>query len=159
EDPAASPASRRALDASLPPKDGAPDPAELAARATADTSSRTLAFTFLCCSIVWMLVASLAGLIASIKMHSPDWLGAYEWLSFRPIRPLHLNSMAYGFLPMAGLGIAVWLLPRLLKTTLQGERLAIFGAILWNAGLIAGLGAIAAGISDGLEWLEMPWQV
>ncbi len=49
--------------------------------------------------------------------------------------------------------------PPLLKTTLVGGNFALLGAILWNAGLIAGLGAIAAGFSDGMEWLEMPWQV
>jgi cytochrome c oxidase cbb3-type subunit 1 len=155
DDPAASPAARSALGADRP----ALDPQELEARAAADASSSTLTLVFMCCAIVWMLTASFAGMVASVKLHAPDWLGAYEWLSFGRIRTLHLNSMAYGFLPMAGLGIAVWLLPRLLRTTLQGARLALLGAILWNAGLVAGLGAIAVGISDGLEWLEMPWQV
>src|SRR3546814_2719291 len=31
--------------------------------------------------------------------------------------------------------------------------------MLWNAALIAGLGSIAAGFNDGLEWLEIPWQI
>jgi cytochrome c oxidase cbb3-type subunit 1 len=35
----------------------------------------------------------------------------------------------------------------------------LLGAVLWNAGLLAGIGAVAAGFSTGLEWLEMPWQV
>src|SRR3546814_7024068 len=42
---------------------------------------------------------------------------------------------------------------------LVGGRFAVLGAMLWNAGLIAGLGDIAAGFTDGLEWLEIPWQV
>ena len=40
---------------------------------------------------------------------------------------------------MAGLGLAMWMLPRLLKSTLQGARFALLGAVLWNAGLIAGI--------------------
>jgi cytochrome c oxidase cbb3-type subunit I len=60
---------------------------------------------------------------------------------------------------MAGLGLAMWMLPRLLKTTLQGGRFALLGAVLWNAGLIAGVGSIAVGLTTGLEWLEMPWQI
>jgi len=157
DDPAASVEARKALQATLPVA-RAPDPKELEARAAADDSSRLLTFVFMGCSILWLLVVSATGLIASIKLHSPDWLGAYEWLTFGRIRTLHLNAMAYGFLSTAGFGIAFWLLPRLLKTTLRGERLALFGGVLWNAGLVAGMGAIAAGISDGLEWLEMPWQ-
>jgi len=51
---------------------------------------------------------------------------------------------------MAELGIALFVIPRLLKTQLAGARYASLGAALWNAALIAGLGAIAAGFSDGL---------
>ena len=35
----------------------------------------------------------------------------------------------------------------------------MLGAALWNAGLIAGIGSIADGVSDGMEWLEIPWQI
>src|SRR5262249_45028073 len=160
DDPAASPEAREALQAAVPdPAQRPQDAGELAARATADASSRTVTFIFMCCAIVWMIAASAAGLVASIKLHSPGGRGAFEWLTWGRVRTLPLNALAYGFLPMAGLGIAVWLLPRLLKTELAGARLALLGGILWNAGLIAGLGAIAAGLSDGMEWLEMPWQV
>jgi cytochrome c oxidase cbb3-type subunit 1 len=35
----------------------------------------------------------------------------------------------------------------------------MLGAMIWNAGLIAGLGCIAVGLTQGMEWLEIPWQV
>jgi cytochrome c oxidase cbb3-type subunit 1 len=158
EDPAASSAARKALQADSR-SEHATDPAELAARAAADASSSTVVLVFMCSAVVWLLLGSFAGLAAALKLHSPDWLGAYEWLSFGRIRTLHLNAVAYGFAALAGLGIAVWLLPRLLKTTLQGGRYALLGGIVWNVGLVAGLVAIATGVSDGMEWLEMPWQV
>ncbi len=128
-------------------------------REEADRSSAPVVFLFICCAMVWLLVASVAGLTASIKLHEPDLLASVPWLSFGRIRTIHLNAVAYGWAPMAGLGIAMFLLPRLLKTELMGGRWAVLGAALWNAGLIAGIGSIAAGISDGLEWLEIPWQV
>jgi len=132
---------------------------ELAERVEADRSSAFTTFVFLSCAIVWLLVATAAGLVSSIKLHEPDWLVQQAWLTFGRLRTIHLNAVAYGWAPMAALGIAVWLLPRLLKTHLVGARFAILGAMLWNAGLIAGLGCIAVGISDGMEWLEIPWQV
>jgi cytochrome c oxidase cbb3-type subunit I len=131
---------------------------EIAERIAADQSSALPAFVFLSCAIVWLIVLSAAGLISSIKLHEPDWLTQYAWMTFGRMRTLHLNAMAYGWAPMAALGTGLWLLPRLLKTPLIGGRFAILGCMLWNAGLIAGLGAIAIGINDGLEWLEMPWQ-
>ncbi|MFT0546328.1 cbb3-type cytochrome c oxidase subunit I [Allopusillimonas ginsengisoli] len=133
--------------------------AELAARVQADQSSAWVVFVFLSCAVVWLIFASAAGLISSIKLHSPDFLTEQAWLTFGRIRTLHLNGVAYGWAPMAAFGISLWIIPRLLKTPLVGARFALLGAMLWNAALIAGLGSIAAGFNDGLEWLEIPWQV
>ncbi len=132
---------------------------ELKDRIAADQSTSQVTFVFLASSVAWLVLASLAGLLSSYKLHSPDFLADYAWLTFGRIRTLHLNMVAYGWAPMAAFGIALWTLPRLLKTKLHGGRFALLGGVLWNAGLIAGLGAVAAGFSDGLEWLEMPWQV
>src|SRR5699024_7856398 len=132
---------------------------ELKDRIAADQSTSQVTFVFLASSVAWLVLASLAGLLSSYKLHSPDFLADYAWLTFGRIRTLHLNMVAYGWAPMAAFGIALWTLPRLLKTKLHGGRFALLGGVLWNAGLIAGLGAIATGLSDGLEWLEMPWQV
>ncbi|MDE2452155.1 MAG: cbb3-type cytochrome c oxidase subunit I, partial [Burkholderiales bacterium] len=124
-----------------------------------DASTAPLVYFFFGSAMVWLLVASFAGLTASIKLHEPDWLTGQAWLTFGRIRTIHLNSVAYGWAPMAGLGISMFVIPRLLKTPLMGARFAFVGAVLWNAALIAGLGSIAVGINDGLEWLEIPWQV
>lgn len=138
---------------------GPADTAEIAARAEADASTAPLVFFMFCCAIVWLVLASAAGLTASLKLHWPDWLTNQAWLTFGRIRTVHLNAVAYGWAPMAGLGIAMFIIPRLLKTPLMGSRFAFVGAALWNAALIAGLGSVSAGISDGLEWLEIPWQI
>ncbi|MEO7127608.1 MAG: cbb3-type cytochrome c oxidase subunit I [Rhodoferax sp.] len=163
EEPAGTDSTQRALqgavDAAGTGTTAHGDPQEIAERAQADASSGPLIFFFYCCAIVWLLVASVAGLTASIKLHDPDWLTSQQWLTFGIIRTLHLNSVAYGWAPMAGLGTVLFVIPRVLKTPLMGIRFAFLGAFLWNAGLIAGLGAIAAGFNAGLMWLEMPWQV
>jgi cytochrome c oxidase cbb3-type subunit I len=164
EEPAASPAQRAALQentphAALEPAQKAVLARELAERVEADRSSAFVTFVFLCCAVAWLVLASLAGLTSSIKLHEPDWLNAQAWLSFGRLRTLHLNMVAYGWAPMAALGIAVWMMPRLLKTTLAGGRFALLGALFWNVGLILGIGAIGSGWSDGMEWLEIPWQI
>lgn len=163
EEPAITPAERGRLQATIDDARGAAatdgDESELASRARADASTGPLVFFFFSCAVVWLLVASAAGLTASIKLHEPDWLVQQAWLTFGRIRTIHLNAVAYGWAPMAGLGIAMFVIPRLLKTPLRGARYAFVGAVLWNAALIAGLGSIAAGINDGLEWLEIPWQI
>jgi len=163
EEPAATRAAQGSLQSAADDAAGGtgwqPDADELVARARADASTGPLVFFFFCCAVVWLLVASAAGLTASIKLHEPDWLTQQAWLTFGRIRTIHLNAVAYGWAPMAGLGTAMFVIPRLLKTPLLGARFAFAGAVMWNAALIAGLGSIGAGISDGLEWLEIPWQI
>ncbi len=167
EDPSATPEQRAGLQqivteggkAVIDPSLASKLKAELAERMEADQSTAYVTFVFLSCAIVWLVAASTFGLISSIKLHNPEFLTQYAWLTFGRTRTLHLNMVAYGWCPMAAFGIAIWVLPRLLKTRLYGGRFALLGCMLWNAGIIAGLGAIAAGINDGLEWLEIPWQI
>lgn len=157
DDPSATPEQRAALQATADPHAHHPDPNELAMRIAADRSSANVTFVFLISAVGWLVFASVAGVVASIKLHQPDWLTQTPWLTFGRVRVMHLNATAYGWLSMAGFGIAMWLLPRLLKTQLAGARSALLGAMLWNAGLIAGVVSIGLGFSAGLEWLELPW--
>ena len=136
-----------------------PDADELAARARADRSSALPAMILIGSAVVWLILASFAGLLSSYKLHSPDFLNQYGWLSFGRLRTIHLNAVAYGWAPMGLLGLAIWMLPRLLRVPLAGGRFAIVGAVLWNIGVAAGLGALANGINAGMEWLEIPWQI
>ena len=164
EEPSAGASAQASLQAGVNQANRSETPArvsdeELHARARADASTAPLVFFFFCCAFTWLVVASAAGLTSSIKLHEPDWLAPYAWLTFGRIRTIHLNAVAYGWAPMAGLGVALFVIPRLLKTELVCARFAFLGAALWNAALIAGLGSIAYGVGDGLEWLEIPWQI
>lgn len=129
---------------------------ELEARQTADRSSRTPVLWWLSSSVIWLLMGSIFGLIASIKLHVPEWLVHDAVLTFGRVRPAHLNAVAYGWASMAGVGVGIWLLPRLFKTVLVGGGYATVGAIVWNLGMVIGTVALLAGSSDGLEWLEFP---
>jgi cytochrome c oxidase cbb3-type subunit 1 len=161
EDPAATQAQRGSLQQAMDPAAGRtqPNAAEVAARLRADQSSSLVVGVCLTIAVVWLVLASVAGLIASIKLHAPDWWVDQAWITFGRIRPIHLNLVAYGWCSMAGIGVALWLIPRLLKTELVGARYALLGGALWTVGVVAGTVALAMGHSDGLEWLEYPWQI
>ena len=159
DDPAATPASHQALQKAVTVRAGPRSPVDeqqLAARLEADQSTSGVVLAYFICSVVWLVLGSLAGLVASIKLHNPDWLTSAEWLSFGRIRTIHLNIVAYGWSAFAGGGLAIWLLPRLLRTKLQGGSYAMSGLILWNIALIIGVIELAMGNMSGLEWLEMP---
>ncbi|WP_017429435.1 cbb3-type cytochrome c oxidase subunit I [Vreelandella jeotgali] len=142
------------LDGNLPP-----DSEAVKARQRADFSSRGPVMAWLCSAVFWLVLGSFYGLLSSTKMHMPEFLADTQWLTFGRVRPMHLNAVAYGWSSMAGIGVALFLLPRLFRTALVGARFAITGSVIWNIGLVLGLLAINLGLSDGEEWLEFPWQV
>ncbi|MFG6447006.1 cbb3-type cytochrome c oxidase subunit I [Roseateles sp. BYS180W] len=133
--------------------------ADLHERLRADRSSAMPVFMLILAACFWLLLGTGAGLVASLKLHMPDWLVAQPWLSFGRIRTVHLNAVIYGWSSNACLAVVVWLLPRLLRTPLVGSHWVTLGAGVFNAGVAAGIGAIAAGVSDGMEFLEIPWQI
>lgn len=132
---------------------------ELRDREAADRATAMPVFVLFTFAVVWLLVGSAAGLLSSIKLHAPDLLVEQAWLTFGRLRTIHLNAVAYGWVPLGLLGLVVWLLPRLLRTPLRYPRLIITGAFIWNAGLVAGIVGLANGLNTGMEWLEIPWYI
>lgn len=124
-------------------------------RLRADISSRRPALLCFATAIVWLLIGSVLGDLASFKLHMPDLLVQQSWLTFGRVRPAHLNTMIYGWASLAMLGVAIWMIPRLVHQQLRWPLLATIGIILWNIGVVIGVVGIMAGVTDGLEWLEM----
>ena len=106
--------------------------------------------------VVWLLAGSVFGLLTSLKFDLPDWLGAIPALTFGRLRPAHLNAVTYGWASLAGAGCLVWLTSRLCRVPIRRRGWLIASAVLWNIGLVYGTGAILAGYSQGVEWLEFP---
>lgn len=72
EDPASSDAIQRSMQNERQAGHVTPDSEELLERLVADRSSRIPVLVWLTSSIVWLLVGSLFGVIASVKLHLPD---------------------------------------------------------------------------------------
>ena len=158
EEPAGTTTQERALQVEMTGAEAQDRAAAMSAEelAALDRSSRAPFLTFMFGAMAWLIIGSIAGLIASLKMHFPDWLVEQPELTFGRIRTLHLNAVAYGWAAMSGLAMALWLFPRLLRTPLVGARFAVAGAAFWHMGLILGATAIAFGWNGGMEWLEVP---
>lgn len=132
---------------------------DMESRRVADVSSRAPVLAFLRWAVVWLIVGSVLGLVASLKLTFPDWLSSSAPLTFGRVRPLHLNMVIYGWGSMAAVAVALWMVPRIAKQPLVGSRFAVVGVRVWNAGMLLGVVSLAAGWTDGLEWLEFPWPI
>lgn len=123
-----------------------------------DRAARGPVLVMISSGLFWLLLGSVFGLMASMKMHFPDWLVNEAAFTFGRARTLHLNMVAYGWLSMTGIGVAMFITGRMFHTALRMPRLVYVGAVFWNIALCGGAWAIASGWSDGEEWLEIPWQ-
>jgi cytochrome c oxidase cbb3-type subunit 1 len=121
-----------------------------------DASTKWPALFLLASAVGWLLIGTLFALISSFKMHTPDFLGNYEWLTFGRIRTAHLNAVVYGWSVNASFAVAFWLMARLSRSVLRHAGLLIVAAVFWNIGVTVGIFGILAGDSTSIEWLEMP---
>ena len=119
-------------------------PEDLEVRLRADASSRNAVLALFAVAIGWLLVGSIFGDIASIKLHSPEFLTDYAWLTFGRVRTAHLHAVNYGWATAALIGMSLWLMPRLVHSELRGGRLAIVGAVLFTIGILVGIVAVLA---------------
>src|SRR5207249_5995035 len=113
-------------------------------------------FVMFVSAAVWLVVGSVFALISTLKFHNPNFLADAAWLTYGRVRPAYLNAALYGFCVQAGLGVALWVIARLGRTTLAHRWVVTLGAALWNLGVTVGIIGILAGDSTGFENLEMP---
>lgn len=127
---------------------------ELYVRVQSDQSVRGPVLAFFASSVVWLLIGTIFGLIASLKFNFPDWLGSYPALTFGRIRPTHLNIVIFGWASMALAGCYIWLTARLCITEIHWKKLLYVSVFLWNTGVLYGVIDLLNGGSRGMEWME-----
>lgn len=104
---------------------------------------------------LWLALGSVLALIASIKLHLPDFLNT-ECLTFGRVRALQSVALGYGWSFNAALAVGLWLMHRLGRVELRHAWVAVLGALAWNLALAQGAVAVAGGQMTGVEWLELP---
>ena len=104
---------------------------------------------------IWMVVAVLVGLLAAIQLVAPDLLGDIAWLHFGRLRPIHTNLVLLGWVPAGLVGGVIYIVPRVLGTTLWSERLGNLSMWAFNLLLILGTVTLAAGMTQGREYAEL----
>eukprot|EP00825_Cyclidium_porcatum_P014418 TRINITY_DN17735_c0_g1_i1.p3 TRINITY_DN17735_c0_g1~~TRINITY_DN17735_c0_g1_i1.p3 ORF type:complete len:158 (+),score=28.33 TRINITY_DN17735_c0_g1_i1:309-782(+) len=111
----------------------------LGERQAIDASCRVPVLLFYGSAVAWLLVGSLLGLLASLKMHWPGFLADYSWLTFGRVRPAHLNMVTFGWSSLVALGSAMWMVCRLCRVPLRFPGAVVAAGIIWNLGVLLGL--------------------
>ncbi len=110
---------------------------------------------FLFSAIVWLVVGMGLGLLGALEFSAPDLTKGIAQLSFTRVRPAHVNIVAFGWLSMANIGSALYMIPALCKTKLYSEKLANFVCYVWNFVVGAGALTLLNGYTEGREYAEL----
>jgi cbb3-type cytochrome c oxidase subunit I len=114
---------------------------------------------FFLSSAVWFVVGTLIGLIDATHMSAPELMGHIEWLSFGRARPMHTNTVIFGFVGTALLGVTYYIVPNLLKTPIYSDSLGRLSLWIWNLSILTGTITLSLGYSQGREYAEWIWPV
>ena len=122
-----------------------------------DPATVRVTFEYIASAVVWLLIGTAGGLIASIKLHWPEFLPV-SWLAFGRLRPFHTSAVLFGWSSLAMIGLALYVVSRTSRTPLWRPNLARLALWLCNATLLGALVTMLAGITRGpQEYREWAW--
>jgi cytochrome c oxidase cbb3-type subunit 1 len=123
----------------------------------ADRRLTRLVFAHVLGATVWLVFGTLVGWYVSLKFLWPD-LGVASYLSVGRLRPVHTNTVFWGFASEAMVGLAYYVVPRTTRRELYSYRLGwlAFGAMVLS--VVAGNVCLCLGITNGAqEYREYVW--
>jgi cytochrome c oxidase cbb3-type subunit 1 len=124
-----------------------------------DPQLNKLVLQFLMCAALWLLVGTTEGQYLGMKFSMPD-LDHWSWLSFGRLRPVHTNTVFWGWASMGMLGLAHYVVPRISNTRLYSIRRGYHTLIAVNAAVLIGSILLMAGVNNGGgEYREYIWPV
>lgn len=121
-----------------------------------DSSIRFPLLSLFKAAVGWMLIATVFALVASIKLHTPGFIGECQYMTYGKVEPIFWNTLIYGWLFNAGLACAVFLLARLGGSPLKQGILLTIAAAVWNLAVVLGVIGIMVGDQLPYQWLEFP---
>jgi cytochrome c oxidase cbb3-type subunit I len=127
--------------------------------ADTDTAWVRLVFSYVASATVWLVFGTLVGEYLGIKFVTPD-IDHVSWLSFGRLRPVHTNTVFWGWSSLAMVGMALYVVPKTSRRPLFSFPLAHLSLALINISVLVGDVLLMSGINNGgQEYREYIWPV
>lgn len=107
-------------------------------------------------ALSWLVLATVFGLIASLKFHMPQFLAGVPGLTYGIVAALQTNCALYGFALQAGLAFLLWLFVRMGRTPVASPIGMTIAASFYNLAVTLGVIGLLAGDSSGFQNFEFP---
>jgi cytochrome c oxidase cbb3-type subunit 1 len=121
-----------------------------------DASTKVPTLFFILSAAVWLVVATVLGIIAAVQLVQPSFLDGYAWLTHGRVVPMAQNALVYGWAFNAAFAVLIWVMTRLSRSPAPAWGPTVVGGLFWNAGVNLGIAGIMIGDTTGYALLEMP---
>ena len=114
---------------------------------------------FVAATILWAVVATVAGLFVALLLVMPSLTGGLEWLSFGRLRPLHTNAAIFAFAGNAIFAAVYYSTQRLCKARMWSDTLSHLHFWGWQLIIVAAAVTLPLGITQSREYAELEWPI
>ena len=114
---------------------------------------------FTIASIVFGVVAMLAGLTAAIQLFYPAFNFDLQYSTFGRVRPLHTNAVIFAFVGNAMFAEVYYSMQRLLKTRMFNDMLSWIHFWGWQLIILAAAITLPMGFTTSKEYAELEWPI
>ncbi|MBK8014976.1 MAG: cytochrome-c oxidase, cbb3-type subunit I [Deltaproteobacteria bacterium] len=109
-------------------------------------------------TMLWSVVAMLAGLFIALELAIPE-LNLAPWLTFGRLRPLHTNAAIFAFAGNAIFTAVYHSSQRLLKARMWNDTLGRVHFWGWQLIIVAAAVTLPLGYTQGKEYAELEWPI
>lgn len=107
----------------------------------------------------WLIFGTTIGEYVGIKFVAPD-IDQASWLSFGRLRPVHTNSVFWGWSSLGMLALGYYAVPRVGNNSLYSYRIGWVSLVLINLTVFFGTISLMAGVNNGGgEFREYIWPI
>lgn len=120
---------------------------------------RNLMIWYLGVAVFWLVFGTLVGQYVGMKFIWPE-MDQTPWLSFGRLRPVHTNTVFWGWASMAMVGLGYFVISRTSNTGIFSYSLAKIAWYLMNFAVVLGNFLLMSGVNNGGgEYREYIWPV
>lgn len=120
---------------------------------------RKIVIWYLGAATFWLVFGTSIGQYLGMKFFWPD-MESISWLGFGRLRPVHTNTVFWGWSSMAMIGLGYFVIARTSNTRIFSYKMAWTGWVLINLTVIFGNIALMSGINNGGgEYREYIWPI
>jgi len=128
-------------------------------RPNIDPALSKLVLWYIGCAAFWLIFGTTIGEYIGIKFVAPD-ADHISWLSFGRLRPVHTNSVFWGWASLGMLGLGYYIVPKVSNAPLASIKKGWYTLYFVNAAVILGSISLMAGINNaGGEYREYIWPI